>query len=691
MFIRKVTTKNHKTGKEYLNYKLVKSTRENGIPKQIVVLSLGNLVGLPRFEFTKQALNNIQNEKIPKTIFEKILPILNAKYYQIFDLQYSLTKIIGKETTLKYIDILIKYTDVFEKNCKLLAARIIELYDNQTGVFLYEKEIEELAGFYHKRLIEKEFKNKEKVNLALNQKEINIQQVDINSFTGSSSSQIGGEYLCYQAMEELKIPEYLSKLSGRNESQVNCELLAIIGRLLNPGSENETACWLNENSAALELYPLKSGRINKDYLYDAALRLHTEKNNISKYICERIEDIFNIESKIIIFDLTNSHFEGQMKKVSKAVHGKNKQKRNDCKQITLAMVTDEFGFCKYSRCYSGNIGETTTLENVLKDLSTLHTVPDGQKHCVIMDAGIASEENLAMMLRLELDYIAVSKSAHTDLISKVKEGELVRFKNKSNKELSAKLFSQDFEYENQKGEKKKIKESIVYIKSPLKELKEKSIDNKKCERYAIGLQSIEKTVANPRGQRSVEKINRRIGRLNQKNVGVVGYFKIELKDDGKNITEIKWERTANPAKEKKLGTYFIRTCINEKEEEKIWHLYRTINEVEDAFNTIKSDLNMRPNYHQNGDSVEAHISLCILAYQIVTFIRHRLKQKGIKYKWKKIKRIMSTQKYQLSAVNRSDGKTIWIKSCTRANANVQELYAAMGYKNIPYYRKSIIV
>lgn len=691
MFIRKVTTKNHKTGKEYLNYKLVKSTRENGIPKQIVVLSLGNLVGLPRFEFTKEALNNIRNEKIPKTILKKILSVLNTKYFQIYDLQYCLSKIIGKDVTLKYIDTFIKYTCVFEKNCKLLAARIIELYDNQAGIFAYEKEIEELAWFHYKRLIEKEFKNKEKLKLALNQKEKNIQQVDINSFTGRFSSQIGGEYLCYQAMEELGIPKYLSELPGWSETQVNCGLLAIIGRLLNPCSENETACWLNENSAALELYPLKSGRINKDYLYSAALRLHTDKDNISKYICERIEDIFNIESKIILYDLTNSHFEGQMKKVPKARYGKNKQKRNDCKQITLAMVTDEFGFCKYSRCYSGNIGETSTLEDVLKDISTLHTVPDGLRQCVIMDAGIASEENLAMILRLELDYIAVSKSAHTDIISELKEEELVRFKNKSNKELSAKLFSQDFEYENQKGEKEKIEESIVYIKSPLKELKEKSIDDKKCERYTVGLQSIEKTISNPRGQRSVEKINRRIGRLNQKNVGVLGYFKIELKDDGKNITEIKWERISNPVKEKKLGTYFIRTSINQKEEEKIWYLYRTINEVEDAFNTIKSDLNMRPNYHQNEDSVEAHISLCILAYQVVTFIRHRLKQKGIKYKWKKIKRIMSTQKYQLSAINRSDGKTIWIKSCTGPNANVQELYAAMGYKNIPYYRKSIIV
>ncbi len=100
---------------------------------------------------------------------------------------------------------------------------------------------------------------------------------------------------------------------------------------------------------------------------------------------------------------------------------------------------------------------------------------------------------------------------------------------------------------------------------------------------------------------------------------------------------------------------------------------------------------MRPNFHKRGDTVEAHINLCVLAYYIVSFVSYRLKQKGIKYKWNEIRRIMSTQKCSTTAINTKSKKTLWIKSCTRPNFEIQKIYEAMGYKIIPYYRKYIEV
>ena len=217
------------------------------------------------------------------------------------------------------------------------------------------------------------------------------------------------------------------------------------------------------------------------------------------------------------------------------------------------------------------------------------------------------------------------------------------------------------------------------------------MDKKKCQRFEEGLKSIQKTVNNPRGQRSIEKIHQRLGRQKERNRGVLGYFNIEIKDNGKIVTSFEWEIVSNTTKEKKLGTYFIRTSIDEKQEDKIWYLYRTINEVEETFKELKSDLNMRPNHHQYEENIEAHINLCILSYQVVNFIRHRLKLNGISYGWKKIRRIMSTQKCNLSAINKRDGRTVWIKSCTRPTAKVVEIFQKMGYKTIPYYRKSITV
>jgi transposase len=692
MYIRTVKTKNSSNNSEYINYKLVQSIRINGEPRQKILLSLGNLSNLVRYNFSKQSINKIEKKIINKEVIDKLKVLNDKKFYDVFHLSHALNQTIGKEYQEKYLSVITNHTNVFEINCKLLATRIEELYTNQKSCFAYEQELEELAQFYHRKLVEKNFKDDKLVKSPTSQNDTDYQEVDLFSFNSASSLQIGGEYLCSQAIEELQIPQFLSQHIGFNQSQVTNSILALIGRLLNPCSENETACWLNENSGTYEFYTPKSRRTNKDYLYQASLNLYRCKDLLLSHINTKVDDLFNLKSKIILYDLTNTHFEGQINKCEKAKYGKNKQKRSDCKQITLAMITDEYGFCKHSRYYPGNIGETTTLEDILSDISKLDkNILKGKKPCIIMDAGIASEDNLQLTLREGFDYIAVSRSQHTELKDKVTEDNLVSFKNKSGEELSAQLFSQSLEYQDKESQKQTISESIVYIKSPQKEIKEKSMDQKKCQRFEEGLNSIQKTVNNPRGQKSIEKIHQRLGRLKERNRGVTGYFNMEIKDDGKIVTSFEWKKVSNTAKEKKLGIYFIRTSIDEKQEDKIWHLYRTINEVEETFKELKSDLDMRPNYHQNEENIEAHINLCILSYQIVNFIRHRLKLNGIRYGWKKIRRIMSTQKCNLTAINKRDGRTVWIKSCTRPTANVTEIFQKMGYKTIPYYRKNITI
>ena len=381
-----------------------------------------------------------------------------------------------------------------------------------------------------------------------------------------------------------------------------------------------------------------------------------------------------------------------MKKSNKAGYGKNKQKRNDCLQITLGMLTDDHGFPIHTQYYKGNIGEPTTLEQILKDLSAYGTnLFIHQKPCIIMDAGIATDKNVKLLLKLGYEYICVSRSEHTDLINRVDEKELIKFKNKSDKELSAQLFKQEFEYENDKNETCAINESLIYIKSPDKEKKEHAMDEKKYDRFQEGLKGIEKTINNPRGQNTVAKIHQRLGRLKEKNKGVAGFFDIEIKDDANQIISISWKRKTDIPKEKKQGVYFLRTNISENEEEKLWHLYRLVNQVEEAFGILKSEIKMRPNFHQKDMTIEAHINMCVLAYHVVCFIRYRLKLNNINHCWSEIRRIMSTQKRCLQVSRTKSEKALWTKFCTRPIPEVEKIYHAMGYKKIPFYRKSIIV
>lgn len=175
------------------------------------MLSLGNLSNLIRYNFSNRSIDKIEKAIINKEAIDKLKDLKNKKFYHIFHLTHALNKTIGKGYQEKYLSVITNHTNVFEINCKLLAARIEELYINQKSYFTYEKELEELAKFYHKKLIGKNFKNDKLVKSPTNSKDTDYQEVDLFSFTSSSSLQIGGEYLCSQAIEELQIPQFLSQ------------------------------------------------------------------------------------------------------------------------------------------------------------------------------------------------------------------------------------------------------------------------------------------------------------------------------------------------------------------------------------------------------------------------------------------------------------------------------------------------
>ncbi|MEA3496680.1 MAG: IS1634 family transposase [Bacteroidota bacterium] len=626
MYIRQVAKRDKKNAKIYTSYHLVESKRINGMPRQNTLLVLGKLEGMSDDEI------NLLEKYIKDNYYNKTY---------LFDIQNN-------------------------------------------------RKIKELARFYSQKLIKKQLAKKEmkEENIKANSGHTMYVELDINSFINDEAKQIGGEFLCFQAIQELGLQEFLQNELQFKDYQVNQALLSLTARLLHPASELASARWLNSKSAALEFYQLSGLQVNKNQLYNAANQIYKNKKSIETFLNKRIESIYNLERTIVLYDLTNSHFEGQMKLVSKAEYGKNKQKRNDCKQISLGLVNDENGFPLHSEYYEGNIYEAKTLKDVVNSLSQAQLpVSSSQKQCVVMDAGISNEENLSMLLSEGFDYITVSKSKHKELIEQINTDNLIKFKNKSGKEISTKLFTQKKKYTDKFGKDKTINESIIYVKSPLKEKKEQAINQKKCDRFEKGLEGIKKTIENPRGKHSVEKIHQRIGRLKERNKGITGYFTINLKEDKNKITEITWLRETDIKKEAKQGVYFIRTSIPGKDEQTIWNLYRTINEVEETYNVLKSILDMRPNFHQKDATVEAHINMCILAYYIVSFIRYRLKQKGIKYKWEKIREIMSSQKCTTNAMNTKSKKTLWVKSCTRPNVETQEIYDAMRYKIIPYYRK----
>ena len=143
-------------------------------------------------------------------------------------------------------------------------------------------------------------------------------------------------------------------------------------------------------------------------------------------------------------------------------------------------------------------------------------------------------------------------------------------------------------------------------------------------------------------------------------------------------------------KKQNSGKYFIQTSLTYNEES-IFKIYNILTEIEATFRVLKTDLSLRPVFHQTDENTIAHINLGVLAYQIVSLIRYQLKQKGIHHDWSNIVRIMKAQKINTDTMINDKGNKIILQTCTIPNTKIKEIYTALNYKFVPLYRKKSVL
>ena len=139
------------------------------------------------------------------------------------------------------------------------------------------------------------------------------------------------------------------------------------------------------------------------------------------------------------------------------------------------------------------------------------------------------------------------------------------------------------------------------------------------------------------------------------------------------------------------GVYFVRTSLDKQQETTLWTIYNTLTEIEATFRVLKTDLSLRPIFHQKDENTEAHLFLGLLAYQLVATVRYQLKMHNINHDWRNIVRIMNTQKMVTSSMNTKDCKFITIKKSSKPNVQVQEIYQTLNYKQQPFFMKKSVV
>ena len=613
MFIRKVIKKNKNTDKTYEYFRLTHSYRVGNKTRQCVLLNLGTL-------------ENFSTDK-HKALADRIEEILTGA-----------------------VGLFREYDSRLESLAQKFAKQIIK-----TGTFSLSKEND--SSKTSVQAISKEYV-----------------EVDLESAEELESRDLGGSWVAKQAFERLTIDDILTSL-GMEQKDIIMSKALLTAKMIHPSSELETERWLQENAATMELYGQQSDKVTRYQLYKVAEMLYANKETIEQKLYKVCENMFSQRSKVVIFDLTNMHFEGMMGSSNRAKFGRSKQKRSDCRLISLALTIDSLGFVRGSQFWDGNVSEPKTLQEMLGYIDKQFDSAK-EKPLLVFDAGLSTKENLDMV-RGKYDYVCVSRTVPKNFTQLNNQATILE-DNRGNKIEVSKV-------ETEKGE------TLLLVTSNQKKKKEESMDKKLVERFEERLKYLKEGLNKPRRLKTTTKVKEHISKLRKQFIKLSKHYDITYNEDTDKgvITDISW--VVKEDYNSKNGQYFLRYSKQILTDKEIWDAYNLTREVEASFRCLKSDLNVRPIFHQKDEYIESHIWLSILAYQVVNYITVTLKEQNITYSWKTIVEKLKAQRITTISLNMKEDKKAYIKTCTAPNEELKKIYEALKFKDRPFTRKTKVV
>jgi transposase len=582
---------------------------------------------------------------------------------------YKLVESVRTERGPRQRDVLnlgVKF-DLPKEHWKELANCIEAILTGQRPLFDYPKNISTVARKYAKAIVHQQAVVIEGVEDVVS----DYQVVDVNSVDNEDVRTVGAEHVVYETIRQLELDRKLKSL-GLTKMQLALALGMIAGRMIAPGSERATHQWLLNRSGLDELMGIDLSNVSLDSAYKASDLLLKNKNALEEHLRQTEERLFALEEKIILYDLTNTFFEGTGKYNPKARYGgKSKEKRSDCPLVTLGLVLDAQGFPKKSRIYEGNVSEPKTLETMIKGLSIEDQGKPRFKPTVILDAGIATEDNVKWLKGKQYRYIVVSRKKKKAIPPDVSMIAVKRDDRDQTVLVQAGLSK------NQDSD-----ELELYCHSVGKEKKEEGIKNKFRERFESELVKARNALDLKNGTKRYDKVLERIGRLKERYRSVARGYKIAVEKDREtdNAKDIKWSRKKI---EKTSGVYCLRTNRADLDVQQIWDIYTMLTDIEDAFRCMKSELGLRPIYHQKESRCDGHIFITVIAYHIMHTIRHKLRDRGVRFCWTTIRKQLSTHVRATTTMKRKDGKVIRIRKSSKPEPVHEQIYDALYLSHTP--------
>jgi transposase len=326
-----------------------------------------------------------------------------------------------------------------------------------------------------------------------------------------------------------------------------------------------------------------------------------------------------------------------------------------------------------SEVFSGNVGEASTLEEMLRGLGA----PVGA--LVVMDRGVATEANIAWMVEKGYRYLVVSREQRRQFDP---ESAACIETATREKVYIQKVLSKDGRAVH------------LYCHSEGRAKKEEGMARRFSERFEAELRKLSDGLVRPRAVRAIDKIWERIGRLKEKSHGMSQHYHVEIitNEDGTEAKSIHWEKkpvagtlVTHP------GVYCLRSNETEWDEERLWRTYIMLTDLESVFRSLKGELGLRPVFHQKEERSDGHLFITVLAYQLVQIIRRRLRAQGINDRWSSLRETLSGQCRITATFHRADDRVLHVRKTTKAEPNQKLIYQALALDPSPGGVKKMIV
>jgi len=536
-----------------------------------------------------------------------------------------------------------------------LTRRITDIIHHQQPLFCVDEDIEAEAQRIASRIISRK---KEHAPVVIAQPTEDYQSVDIASLESSELRSVGVEQIAWNAFQALNLESKLSSL-GLNGAEQAAAIGTIIGRMISQGSERSTHAWLQQESGLGELIDYDFNKCSLTRLYKASDLLLKYRDELETYLFEQERTLFNLDCTITLYDLTNTYFEGGADGVDLSAFGRSKEKRYDCPLVTLGLVLDSSGFPRKSKIFAGNRGEPTTFQEMVTTLAG-----EDKKPLIVMDAGIASDENIAWIKENDCRYLVVSRKRHKEWNEE--QSHQVRKDGNNEVRVYSKRNEQNDEIE-------------LYCRSTGRVAKEEAMDAQYEARFTDKMEALSAGLLKKGCMKKYDKVLTSIGRLKEKYATIAHCYDIEVEKDeaSGNATSLTFKRVDYKAKEY-AGVYCLRTNVMDWEDAALWRTYTMLTDLEAVFRSMKSELGMRPIYHQTTERVEGHLWITLLAYHLVHYTRLRLKEQNINNNWETVRTTMRTHMRLTTTMRTQKGETLHIRKASRPEVWQQRIYKALG-------------